>query len=236
MAYKRSLLPVSYAVGEALTSDLIAIGMRLGGVPSADEPNIEDTIVAASIEGLFQADYRVLSLLVDWFGIHVARVNVDRLTRLVAALDDVRVKAFWVGLAQWQKKDSRLKKLQQVPTKFKRGHRFDLMSEGTDFQIERYGEDPRFIGTVLKVPSKLLRHRPQDIASVAELAKRHLAYSYRIMIGPSYRADMWALVERKPELTPTEIARQTYGSFPTAWEVKRDWLLLNNPPQFATAA
>ncbi len=34
-------------------------------------------------------------------------------------------------------------------------------------------------------------------------------------------------MERDPGLTPSEIARLAYGSFSTAWEVKRDWALLN---------
>jgi hypothetical protein len=37
---------------------------------------------------------------------------------------------------------------------------------------------------------------------------------------------MWAALEVDPTLTPTELARQTYGSFATAWQVKQDWELL----------
>jgi hypothetical protein len=48
-----------------------------------------------------------------------------------------------------------------------------------------------------------------------------------VIIGPSYRADMWAALETDPELSPTELARQTYGSFATAWQVKRDFVLVN---------
>ena len=102
-----------------------------------------------------------------------------------------------------------------------------MISEGTAFQIERHGEDERFAGTALRIPKKLLRHRPEDILSPHELSKQHRAYYFRVMMGPSYRADMWAVVERHPEFTPTEIARHTYGSFPSAWQVRKDWMVLH---------
>ena len=54
----------------------------------------------------------------------------------------------------------------------------------------------------------------------------HDAYRRRIMLGPSYRADMWAELDRNPTLTAAELARRTYGSFATAWHVLRDWELL----------
>ncbi len=216
-------MPSEFATGEALTADMIAIGMRFAAKASRKEPNIEDTLVSASIEGVVHEDFRVLSLLVDWFGIHFERVNADRLIKLVHLIKEDRVKFFWAAIAQWQKQDWRFKKLQKVQTK----SRLELLGVGTSFQIERHGEDERFVGTALRVPAKLLRHRPEDILSPAELAKRHHAYRYRVMMGPSYRADMWALIERDPELTAAELARRTYGSFPTAWEVKKDWMMLS---------
>ena len=222
MAHKRVLIPTEFATGDKLTSDLIAIGMRFAGNASPVEPNIEDALVAASLEGIRNEDYRVLSLLVDWFDIHFERINADRLAKMVASIPDERVRAFWKALAQWKKRDWRLKKLQKLYTK----GQLDLI-ESASFQIQRHGEDERFVGTVLRVPNKLLRHRPEDIMAPHELAKRHWGYRYRIMMGPSYRADMWALIERHPELTPAEIARQSYGSFPTAWETRRDWMILH---------
>jgi len=232
MAHKRVLTPTEYATGEKLTSDMVGIGMRFASSPPATEPNIEDTLVAASIEGVLQEDYRVLSLLVDWFDIHFERVNADRLFKMVKVVQEMRVRAFWKALAQWKKRDWRLKKLQKVYSKY----RVELMGEGTTFQIERHGEDERFVGTALVIPNKLLRHRPGDILSPEVLAERHAGYRYRIMIGPSYRADMWALIERHPELTPAEIARQTYGSFPTAWETRKDWMILRKENAIASAS
>jgi uncharacterized protein (DUF2384 family) len=224
MAHKRVLTPAAFASGDDLTSDMVGIGMRFAASSPPKEPNIENTLVAASIEGILKEDYRVLSLLVDWLDIHIERVNVDRLTQLVMLSEEQRVRAFWVAIAQWKKRDWRLKRLQKLHS----GARVDLVAGGAEFQIERYGEDERFAGTALRVPAKLLRHRPTDVLTAAELSQKHLAYYYRVMIGPSYRADMWALIERTPSMTSAEIARQSYGSFPTAWEVRRDWLILQS--------
>ena len=46
-------------------------------------------------------------------------------------------------------------------------------------------------------------------------------------MGPTYRSDMWAVLEVNPGITAAELARRTYGSFATAWKVKRDWELLH---------
>ena len=43
------------------------------------------------------------------------------------------------------------------------------------------------------------------------------------LIGPTYRADMWAELDLDPALIPAELARRAYGSFATAWEVKQQW-------------
>jgi hypothetical protein len=37
---------------------------------------------------------------------------------------------------------------------------------------------------------------------------------------------MWAELEREPSLSAAELARRTYGSFATAWQVKLAWNLL----------
>lgn len=83
--------------------------------------------------------------------------------------------------------------------------------------------------TCLRVHGKILRNRPRDILSPAELAKRHLAYKYRIMIGPTYRADQWALLEKSKANSPSELARLSYSSFGSAWQTKRDFELLLKP-------
>jgi hypothetical protein len=35
------------------------------------------------------------------------------------------------------------------------------------------------------------------------------------------------MLEGKPGLTASELARRTYGSFSTAWRVKHDWALIS---------
>ncbi len=51
-----------------------------------------------------------------------------------------------------------------------------------------------------------------------------------MMIGPTCRADMWAALEDDPTLSAAALARQTYGSFATAWHVRRDFAMLAAPP------
>jgi hypothetical protein len=106
------------------------------------------------------------------------------------------------------------------------GPRIDALATGTDFQVKRHGEDPRFAGSALRVPGNLLRDRSTDVLPPADLARRHRAYRCRLLMGPSYRADMWAELEADPTLSATALARSTYGSFATAWHVRNDFTLL----------
>lgn len=167
-------------------------------------------------------DFRVLDVLVTWFGVHAPFVNADRLTRLVALQSSPRVRALWAALAAWQGKDRRFSRLAALH----RGSRIDVLPTGSDFQIRRHGEDSRFVDGPLRIPGNLLRGRAADVLTPAQLARRHRAYRTRVMMGPVYRADMWGALEQGPSLTPTELARQTYGSFATAWHVKRDFELV----------
>lgn len=226
MSFKRVLLPATLLQGEALTAALLSLGFRLGGEPSSSlhSFNIEDTLLAASIEGCLKPDYRVLSLLVDWISIHSHAVNVDRMARVILTLENQRVRAFWIAVARWQKIDSRWKKI----SKLRVAGRVDLLEVGTDFLISKHGEDDRFKGTCLRVPKLTLRERKEDILTPEALARRHKGYYYRILIGPTYRADMWAYLDERPTAATAEIARAAYGSFTTAWEVKRDWAVLSS--------
>ncbi|PWU13299.1 MAG: hypothetical protein C5B49_14915 [Bdellovibrio sp.] len=224
MTFKRVLHPQEYATGHKLTSDLVGIGFRLAAPFPKDQPNIEDTLVAASIEGVVREDFRVLALLVDWLEIHIERVNIDRLTKLVCLRDEKLVRAFWASIAHWQRTDPRMKKLFKTRPK----ERVDLIPGGSDYLIQRKGEDERFARSPLRVASQTLRHRPSDILGPTELAQKHSAYRWRTVIGPSYRADMWAVIEANPLLKANEVAMRTYGSWPTAWKVKRDWTVLNS--------
>lgn len=218
MGHSRALAPARAPSADALTANMVGIGMLVGGEASRD-PNIEDTLLFASLEGMEHGDLRVLAVLVTWFGVHSSRANADRLTRLVALQESRRVHAFWSAVARWRAADRRFARLGQAY----RGPRVDLLPTGTDFQVSRHGEDPRFAGSRLRAPANVLRHRPSDVLSAAELGKRHTGYRWRLVIGPTYRADMWAALERNSELPAAALARRTYGSFATAWQVRRDF-------------
>jgi hypothetical protein len=218
MAHSRALAPALAPSTDALTADMVGIGMLVGG-EGARDPNIEDTLLFASVEGMERGDLRVLAVLVTWIGVHSGRVNADRLTRLVALQESKRVRAFWSALARWRSTDRRFARLALGY----RGRRIDLLTTGTDFQVGRHGEDPRFTGSRLRAPANVLRDRPADVLTPAELATQHAAYRWRLVIGPTYRADMWAALEREPALTAASLARTAYGSFATAWQTRRDF-------------
>lgn len=192
--------------------------MLVGGIASP-APDLEATLVRASFEGMEREDLRVLAVLVTWFGVHAATVNADRLTRLVSQQSSKRILAFWSPLARWRAADRRFVRMAQAF----RGPRRDLLSVGTDFLVARHGDDERFAGSKLRVPANVLRDRPADVLQPAELASSHAAYRWRLVIGPTYRADMWAALEHQPDLSAAALARATYGSFATAWQVRRDF-------------
>jgi len=218
MAFSRAAAPVSPPEADTLTKDMAGIGMNLGGRAN-HRANIENTLFFASEEGMDRADLRVLSILVTWLGVHGARVNVDRLAKLIEAGGSKRVRTFWAAVGCWLAKDRRYSRLIRLYT----AKPLDLLDVGTEFQIRRHGEDPRFEGTALRVPGNVLRDRPADVMTPELLARQHRVYSWRIVIGPTFRADMWAEMDGTPGLKAAEIARRTYGSFATAWHVKRDW-------------
>jgi hypothetical protein len=200
---------------------MAGIGMNFAATPEA-EANIEDTLVAASVEAMEHDDLRVLAVLTTWLGVHHPWVNVDRLFRAVGALEAARVRAFWASIGRWLSKDRRFARLAGLY----RGQRIDLLPVGTAFHIRRAGEDERFAGAPLRVPANVLRDRAADVLTPAELAPRHRTYRQRVLMGPTYRADMWAALEQNPSLPAAELARRAYGSFATAWQVKHDRALL----------
>lgn len=223
MGFKRVLSPSEYPTGKELTKRCVAIGFRFAERPVKQQPNIEETLVAASIEGV-SGDYRMLSLLVDWFDLHSARINADHLFNLAKELKAPLVKKFWIACAHWKSQDSRFKRLRELDD----GKRLHLI-ESDDFQLKRHGEDLRFKNTPLIVHAKVLRNRPTDIDSAEQIARQHRAFHYRILIGPSYRADLMALLERRPDLTAADLARSCYSSFSAAWQAKQDFELIKVP-------
>jgi hypothetical protein len=221
MPFSRALVPAALPRPAVLTSAMAGIGMRFAAAPTPN-PNVEDTLLFASIEAMENQDLRVLAILVTWFGVHAPWVNADRLTKITALQESARVRALWSALARWQRQDRRFARLARIYT----SESLDLLPVGTDFQVQRHGEDPRFAGSALRVPANLLRDRATDVDAPAELARHHNAYRCRVKIGPTYRADMWAALEDDPTLSAAALARQTYGSFATAWHVRRDFAIL----------
>jgi hypothetical protein len=221
MAFSRVEIPEVVQTGTALTRAMVGIGM-LFAAPPAREPNIEDTLLGASLEGVLDGDLRVVSVLLNWLAVHHPRVNADRLIRSTKHIEAVRVRAFWAAVGYWLHKDRRLSRLKELYE----GPRVDLLHVGTGFQIQRKGEDPRLRGTPVRVPASILRERASDVLKPFELARLHSTYRERIRFGPTYRADMWAELLRDPEISPADLAHRTYGSYGTAWEVMSDFQLL----------
>jgi hypothetical protein len=221
MAFSRKTSTSELPQGAALTRAMVGIGMVFA-TDAETNPNVEDTLIAASIEGMERDDLRVLSVLTTWLGVHHPWINVDRLTRAVADHESTRVQAYWAAVATWLQKDRRFSRIARLYS----GARIDALRVGGEFQVRRRGEDERFADTCLRVPASVLRDRAGDVLDPSELAKRHDTYRQRILMGPSYRADMWAALDAEPSLSASELARQTYGSFATAWQVKKDFQLL----------
>lgn len=221
MAYRRANSPEQTPTPAELTARMVGIGMNFAAKGQANA-DIENTLIYASIVGMEEGDLRVLSVLTTWLGVHHSHVNADRLVRLVGAQPSDRVSAFWAAIATWLKKDRRLARLASAYA----GGPIDLLPVGTEFQIKRRGEDNRFIGSSLRVPKGTLRDRTEDVLSPDALVRRHEGYRNRVLMGPSFRADVWTVLEQRPNLSVSDIARRASCSFATAWQATQDYRLL----------
>jgi hypothetical protein len=207
--------------GEALGAAMRSIGMRLGPLAPGTEPaDIEQTL-ASAVRAALPRDFRALGVVLAWLEVHGARVNVPRLGRFLALLDDPVERALWAAVGRWLgRHDARWRVLASAY----RGPRLQLDdAEITALQLARSGEDPRFIGSALCVPSKLLRSRTEDVDDPVLLARRHPAYLQRVAFGPSYRADVWAALSQHPDASAAELARAVGCAYETARAVMRDW-------------
>ena len=110
VAYKRVEVPSEPLRGDELTAAMVGIGMNFAG-DTAPETNIEDALLAASMEGMERDDFRVLAVLVTWLGIHHRWINADRLIRSVRTQTSSRVRCFWAAIARWLRRDRRLVRL-----------------------------------------------------------------------------------------------------------------------------
>jgi hypothetical protein len=206
---------------EILTARMVGIGLNFAADPDADA-DIESTLVFASLSGMEDDSLRTLSVLTTWLGVHHAYVNADRIIRLVKGQPSERVRAYWAAIAHWLRKDRRLARLEG----FYEGPPVELLPTGTEFQIKRRGEDERFVGSKLRVPSGTLRDRAQDVLTPEVLVRRHAGYRNRVLMGPSFRADVWTVLQKSPELSVADVARRAACSFATAWQAVQDFRLL----------
>jgi len=49
---------------------------------------------------------------------------------------------------------------------------------------------------------------------------------HRVRMGPTFRADVWTVLEKMPGLSVAEVARRASCSFATAWQTAQDFQLL----------
>ncbi len=221
MAFSRAASPEAMPTVADLTARMVGIGMNFAARAQPDA-DIESTLLHASVLGMDQGDLRVLSVLTTWLGVHHAHVNADRLVRLVGAHPSERVRAYWAAVAKWLEKDRRLARLAGASE----GAPINLLPTGTAFQLQRRGEDERFTGSGLRVPKGTLRDRPGDVLSPEVLVRRHAGYRNRVLMGPSFRADVWTALEHAPGLSVADVARKAACSFATAWQAAQDYRLL----------
>jgi hypothetical protein len=220
MSYKRPSALASRPDSALFTSWMAGIGFALAAVPDR-HADIEPTLVAASEVGM-EGDFRVLGLLTTWIGIHHARIHAARLVTQLESHPSARMRAYWAAISFWLVKDRRLSRLQAGYE----GPALPLLEVGNEFQLARRGEDPRFVGSALLVPAGALRDRHADVLTASALIRWHTGYRNRVLLGPTWRALLWTLLEQQPELSAAEAARQTRCAFATAWEVVQDFRLL----------
>ena len=64
----------------------------------------------------------------------------------------------------------------------------------------------------------------------------HAGYRNRVRMGPTWRADVWTVLERAPELSVAEVARRAGCSFAAAWQVVQDFTLLRESERLAASS
>lgn len=226
MAFSRATALNERPDEATLTRDMVGIGMNFAAEANRSAP-IEETLVHASAVGMDDHDLRVLAVSTTWVGFHHGHINADRLVRSVAEHPSDRVHAYWAAVGRWLSKDRRFSRLEKLYA----GPDVDLLPVGTDFQIARRGEDERFAGAPLRVPAGTLRDRDADVLSPEVLVRQHAGYRNRVLMGPTWRADVWTVLEEAPDVSVAEAARRAGCSFATAWQVVQDFRLLHAPPR-----
>lgn len=217
MSFRRTALRCERPDAAALTRRMAGIGMNFATEGDA-RADIEATLVHASEVGMDDHDHRVLGVLTRWLDVHRAYVHADRVIRMLTDHPSGRVRAYWAAFAVRHASDRRFAKLAVRPD----AGRVELLPVGNAFQVQRRGEDERFVHTALQVPAGTLRDREADVLSPEALAARNGAYRLRVHMGPSWRTVVWTLLEDVPGLSVAEVARRAGCGFATAWPVVRD--------------
>lgn len=223
MSYKRKISE-DLLSGEELTRSMIGIGILFGG-EGTKNPNIENTIISASLHGIRNQDFRVLSMVTLWLEKHFFILNASRLIKLIEKCkEDKSFLRFWVAVSQWQAADNRFKGFREKYS-FKRRKE---ISSGAKFLSEKNGYDLRFINTCLIVPKKMLEKKDWLVLDPKDMVNHHSDYRWRLIIGPSFRADMWSQLEQYREISASELAKNSYGSYATAHRSKKEYEIFKN--------
>jgi hypothetical protein len=223
MPYIRRNAPQILCRGTELTACLYGIGIRFATNPVRNA-NIEDTLISAATEALERGDGRLWAGLLDWWEVHHICVNADRLQRALREMGNQHVKAIFAGLAQSIHPVGRFRML----AKLYEGKRIVFLGEDYRYRLKRDGEVRKFRETCLAVPVSLYQHSKRDIFSPAELAKWHVTYKWRLTIGPTFRADLWAECELAWPTTAYAVAKSAYASTGAALHVVHDYKTLHN--------
>lgn len=222
MAHKRQFVVQS----EDIIALLAGIGCALSTTP-INNADIEYTLYKASEEGITKLDFRILGLIVQWVDVHESYINQPRLLRFLLKTNSYqsRVFLFWKAIAQWRKSNRKWSNFIKKKNSIELLERFDLLPVGTDFQIQRKGEDHRFINTILRIPMGLLRIRDGDILEKEQMVQIHKTYENRVRFGVCLRADLWSFLEQDDQISPSQLAKFVGCAFSSAWEVKQDYHL-----------
>ena len=186
-------------------SRLAAIGFRLAGVrtPARGEgdTDLEHTLLEAL--GQCSADGRLASLMFSWMHVHAEHVIVEKLAKfsraepeVVAWLSAIAAYACEQGRHKWAK----LVRRQAAPMCL-------FTEQVTRSAIRLKGAVPWLERQNLLVAEGSLRIRPDDVLSVAELAKANHQYCNRLLFGACWRADIITAIQGGAA-TATEIAKR----------------------------
>ena len=221
MAFSRSALADLLPLAVDLTAQMAGIGMNFATHPRADA-DIEATLVHASACGMVDGDLRALSVSHDvaW---RAPRPRQRRSARAVRGCASFRARARVLVLRRQLAPQGS----PPGPARQRLPWRAGRCAPGRNrLQIKRRGEDERFVSSKLRVPRGTLRDREDDVLSPEALVRRHAGYRNRVLMGPTWRADVWTVLEHAPDLSVAEVARRVSCSFATAWQAAEDFRLL----------